>query len=239
MYRFFGGERQENHIFLNKEDSHHLMQVLRHNPGDLVETIWNGELFLCRIEGEDPRGFRLQILEEKEIEQDGGTLILCQGICKGSKMDTVVQKAVELGANRIIPFFSIRSVVRPTDKDDKKTCRLREIARAAAMQSKSPRIPEVEDFQDLKQLTGKISGQILIAYENQAQESLCEVFQTLDKNKPVYLFIGPEGGFEEEEVEALLQKGGKSIRLGQRILRTETAGMVLLTLLQYSFGGME
>ena len=61
----------------------------------------------------------------------------------------------------------------------------------------------------------------------------------LDKNKPVYLFIGPEGGFEQEEVEALLQKGGKSIRLGQRILRTETAGMVLLTLLQYSFGGME
>ena len=79
-----------------------------------------------------------------------------QGICKGNKMDTVVQKAVELGASRIIPFFSIRSVVRPTDKDDKKTCRLREIARAAAMQSKSPRIPEVEDFQDLKQLTDKI-----------------------------------------------------------------------------------
>ena len=238
MFRFFLDEKIEDGFILQGEDYHHLISVLRHQKGDNVEVVHNGTLSFCVIDDIQPDQAFLKILKTEEILPQKPELILYQGLCKGTKMDTVVQKAVELGVTEVVPVFFKRSVVKPTNKDHKKAERLREVAKAAAKQSKNDRIPFVRDYQDFEEVLEDISGQILVAYEDEKEGDLHKIFTSLDRDLPISIFIGPEGGLEKEEVEALQKRGAKSISLGKRIIRTETAGMVVLTLLQYELGGM-
>mgnify|MGYP001673502434 FL=1 len=163
-----------------------------------------------------------------------------QCLAKGEKMDLIVQKAVELGVYDITLVNSKRCIVKFDEKkENKKIERLQKIAYEASKQSKRlivPKINEVIQFKDIINIVG--DNYLLVAYEEDKNISLRDVITRIKEEnscKDIYILIGSEGGFEREEIEFLTNNGAFSIGLGARILRTETAGINLLSILQYEF----
>ncbi|MCD8021398.1 MAG: RNA methyltransferase [Clostridiales bacterium] len=152
-------------------------------------------------------------------------------------MDFLIQNAVELGAARIVPMASKRSVVRlDAKKAAKKVQRWNEIAKSAAKQSKRSVIPEVTGVMSLKEAVeyGRNLDMLLIPYEDaEGITHSREVLASVKGRKSLGIYIGPEGGFQEEEVALAVEAGAHSITLGHRILRTETAGMAVLSILMF------
>ena len=164
-------------------------------------------------------------------------IYLFQGLPKADKMELIIQKAVELGAYAIVPVETKRCVVKLDEKKAaKKTARWQQIAESAAKQSKRmliPKIHEVMSFQDALKLAEELDIR-LIPYE--LAKGMKETKKILNQIRPgqsVGIFIGPEGGFEENEVSQALEKGAQAITLGRRILRTETAGLAILSVLMF------
>jgi 16S rRNA (uracil1498-N3)-methyltransferase len=156
-------------------------------------------------------------------------------------MELIIQKAVELGVYQVIPVSCKRAVVKLDEKKAKsKIARWQGIAEAAAKQSKRGIIPEVKDVMTMKQAIA-YSGQCqvkLIPYElAEGMEKTKEIITSLKAGEDVAIFIGPEGGFEEAEVQAAMESGIVPITLGKRILRTETAGMTVLSWIMYQLEG--
>ena len=164
-------------------------------------------------------------------------LYLFQGLPKGDKMELIIQKAVELGAYAVIPVEMKRCVVKlDAKKAEKKRARWQQIAESAAKQSKRMVVPEVYPvmaFQEALRLAKTLDVQLL-PYEN--ARDMKETRERIDSIRPgqsVGIFIGPEGGFEEDEVASAMECGACTITLGKRILRTETAGMAVLSVLMF------
>ena len=162
---------------------------------------------------------------------------LFQGYPKSDKMDLIVQKMVELGVCRIVPVFTARTIVKlDAKKAAKKVQRWNEIAKSAAKQSKRGMIPEVKSVMSFKEAVeyGKSMDMLLIPYED--AEGIVhsrQVVESVRGKKSLGIYIGPEGGFPEEEVSLAMEAGAEPITLGHRILRTETAGMALLSVLMF------
>ena len=164
---------------------------------------------------------------------------VCQCLAKGDKLETVTQKAVELGAAEIWPLFSSRCVARPDPQAaGKKAARLQKIAKEAAQQSGRGRIPQVLAPASLEEALGAAAaqGEILFCYEK-GTGSLRQALAQCGER--VFLFVGPEGGFAPEEAELAQSLGGKLLSLGRRILRTETAPLAALSAIFYEKGDME
>jgi len=242
MHRFFIeeviGETSDRVIIHKAEDVKHLSKALRVKVGEnleicdgasqefivTVESI--GEIVTCK----DPR--KNSVDRESPIQID-----LFQGLAKGSKMETIIQKAVELGVNQVIPLDLKRSIVKLDPKSaGKKVDRWQKIADEASKQSKRSHRPQVGQVIKLRDL-GDLGDYdlLLVAYENERTLQTKEALADFDGQK-IGIFIGPEGGFEEEEIAYLQDLSAKSISLGPRILRTETAGMMLISILQYALG---
>ncbi len=169
-------------------------------------------------------------------------LTLFQGLAKGDKMDFVVQKAVELGAAEIVPFSSYHTVVKLGEKQQEaKRARWQRIALEAAKQSKRTRVPAVGEVHTFAAVAARVKSAsrlgelVVLAYEGEKQVGL----RDLDAGgQAVSAVIGPEGGFSPAEVGELISAGAKVCSLGPRILRTETAGLVLLSLVGYKWGDL-
>ena len=243
MYQFF--IRKENirssEILLNKpEDINHIKNVLRMRPGEQVcfcceET---GKDYICRLSDVGSEEIRAAI---EDIEGASGELpvrlVLFQGLPKSDKMDLIIQKAVELGAFEIVPVSMKRCVVRlDSKKAAKKVQRWNEIAKSAAKQSKRSHIPEVKEvmtFPEAVSYAEKLDL-VLLPYEDAEGISHSrQVLSSVKGKKSAGIFIGPEGGFEEGEVSRAVEAGAHPITLGHRILRTETAGMAVLSILMF------
>ena len=226
-------------IRLSGADVNHMKNVLRMKPGELVQ-IQDGQgiTYTCRISGYEDREAVLEILETKAADTElPSALYLFQGLPKGDKMEWIVQKAVELGAYSVVPFAARRSVVKLDEKKAaKKQARWQAIAKGAAEQSGRGIVPEIQSVQTFGEAlkTAEELDVILIPYElEEGMKETTRVIENIEPGQSVGIFIGPEGGFEEEEVELAKAAGAYPVTLGKRILRTETAGLTALSILMY------
>ena len=241
MQQFFAEPSwiRENKIFMQGSDVNHIRNVLRMKPGEDVRVNdGRGKTYLCCISSYEEQTAVLDILKELDSDTElPSRIILFQGLPKGDKMEWIVQKAVELGAYSIVPFAAKRSVVKLDEKKAaKKQARWQLIAKGAAEQSGRGIIPEVSTVRTFAEALG-MAGEldvVLIPYE--LEEGMKETVRILEEIAPgqsVGIFIGPEGGFEEEEIERAKAAGAHAVTLGKRILRTETAGLTALSILMY------
>ena len=242
MYQFFVSPSQinieEKRVIITGPDVNHIGNVLRMKPGEEV-NISNGS---------DGREYRCAILEISDtavilelrfIKEEGTelpvTVTLYQGLPKADKMELIIQKCVELGVTRIVPVTMKRCVVKLDDKKSaSKIARWQSIAEAAAKQSKRGIIAEicpVMGYEEALKAASK-SDVKLLPYEladTGAMNETRQILENLKAGQDISVFIGPEGGFDESEIEKAVGAGFKTITLGKRILRTETAGMTVMS----------
>ena len=246
MYQFFvePSQMQGNRVVITGKDFNHIKNVLRMKTGEelAVSNGTDGKEYRCGIEEftEDEVICTLRFVKEDALELPA-KVYLFQGLPKADKMELIIQKAVELGVYQVIPVSCKRAVVKLDEKKAKsKIARWQGIAEAAAKQSKRGIIPEVKDVMTMKQaIAYSRQCQVkLIPYElAEGMEKTKEIISSLKPGEDVAIFIGPEGGFEEAEVQAAMESGIVPITLGKRILRTETAGMTVLSWIMYQLEG--
>ena len=244
MQRFFVEpyqiQEEEHRIILTGSDVNHMKNVLRMRIG---EDVWISDgkekEYHCTIESFEEENAVLHILYAQEPQYElPSRIYLFQGLPKGDKMELIIQKAVELGAYAIVPVETRRCVVKLDEKKAlKKTARWQQIAESAAKQSKRILIPQVKQvmgWRDALALAKELDV-LLIPYElAKGIKETREILSNIKPGQSVGIFIGPEGGFEEEEVQAAMEAGAKPVTLGKRILRTETAGMTMLSILMFT-----
>lgn len=248
MYHFFVEPNQisDRSVIITGEDVNHIKNVIRLRPGDEI-SISNG------IDGRDYRCGIVSmtdtevLCELRFIKEDGVELpsrvYLFQGIPKGDKMEWIIQKMVELGVYEIVPVAMQRCIVKLDDKKAKaRIARWQGIAEAAAKQSRRgivPLIHEVLSYNEALEYASDMDCR-LIPYEMEERlEGACgmagtkKIIEGLRPGQSVAVFIGPEGGFEEGEIQSAIARGMKPVTLGKRILRTETAGMTVMAWIMY------
>ena len=241
MHHFFVTPQQisGDKIRIEGGDVNHMKNVLRMKLHEKAE-ISDGEsrTYLCEEEAYEEDVAVLHILEEMEADTEPASkLYLFQGLPKSDKMELIVQKAVELGVYQVIPVAMKRSVVRLDDKKAaKKADRWNSIAESAAKQAGRSRIPEVTmplSYKEALKMAEELDVTLLPYELAGGMEVTREVIRQIKSGQSVGIFIGPEGGFEPEEVDAAVSMGAKVITLGRRILRTETAGLATLAVLMF------
>lgn len=232
MYNFFVNDdcRQGDRYIISGADHNHIKNVLRMKVGDTILISVNGKSDLCEIETIDNDEIIAPIIEEDYQNTELPLQIhLFQGLPKSDKMELIIQKAVELGVYSITPIEMRRCIVKLDDKKKKsKQTRWQSISESAAKQSKRNTIPEINETISYKAAldAAKELDLLLVPYENEdGILSTKEALKELKKAKSVGIIIGPEGGFDEGEIEAAKNAGGRIISLGKRILRTETAAI--------------
>ena len=230
----------ENTAVITGEEAQHISRVLRMKKGDSV-TLCDGEgmFYEAILSDFSDKSVTAEITSSRKAETEPEVkLAIFQGVPKNPKLETIVQKLTEIGAVKIVPVDTKRAVAK-LDKSAK-VDRLRKIAREAAKQSKRGIVPEVEDSISFKKAVEMASEAELsiIAYEEEVETSLKSALSGKSP-KSVSVMIGPEGGFEKEEVELAKEKGLISVTLGKRILRTETAPLVIAGAILYELGEMQ
>lgn len=242
MQRFFVEpyqiEEEKHCIHITGSDVNHIKNVLRMKVGEEVWISDGGEKeYHCQIEELDEEVL-LHILYAQEPDYElPNRIYLFQGLPKADKMELIIQKAVELGAYAVVPVETKRCVMKlDAKKADKKVQRWQQIAESAAKQSKRMLIPEVHGVMTYKQAL-QFASELdirLIPYElAKGMKETKEIIEGIKPGQSVGIFIGPEGGFEESEVAAAMESGAHPITLGHRILRTETAGLAILSVLMF------
>lgn len=242
MYQFFvdASQIQGTKVIITGKDVNHIKNVLRMKKGEEISVSngVDGKEYRCGIEelSNEEIICTLRFIKEEGLELPS-KVYLFQGLPKADKMEFIIQKAVELGVYQIIPVSLKRAVVKLDEKKEKnKISRWQQIAEAAAKQSKRGIIPEVKHVMSMKEA---------IAYSERCQVRMIpyelakdmketkKILEGLKQGEDIAVFIGPEGGFEESEVKEAMDSGVIPVTLGKRILRTETAGMTVLSWIMY------
>lgn len=248
MYHFFvePGQISDKSVIITGEDVNHIRNVIRLKPGDEISVSngIDGRDYRCGIEEMTDTEVvcALRFIKEDNVELPS-KVYLFQGLPKGDKMEFIIQKMVELGVYEIIPVAMKRCVVKLDDKKAKsRITRWQGISEAAAKQSKRgivPRIQEVMSYREALEYAKDMDVK-LIPYEmedilegSSGMEGTKKVISQLADGQRLAIFIGPEGGFDENEIQAAVGFGMKPITLGRRILRTETAGMTVMAWIMY------
>lgn len=245
MPKFFVKQEQiqENTIIIKGQDINHIKKVLRAQIGEELQigNSENGENFIATIEKIENEKIICEIKQKiEETVESNIEVTVFQGLPKADKMELVIQKSVELGAYAITPVEMKRCVVRLNEKDKvKKQERWQKIAEVAAKQSGRDRIPQIHEVQNIKNICYLCRNYdiVIVAYENEKENKLKQELEKL-KNKQeehlkVAILIGPEGGIEKKEIEELKKSGAKIVTLGNRILRTETVALSMLSIIMY------
>ena len=241
MHRFFTDESiLYGKVKIYGDDYNHIKKVLRIAEDEKIEVVVLGELYIGNIEICDKYISVYNLEKISENTESKIKIHLLQCLAKGEKMDLIVQKAVELGVYDITLVNSKRCIVKFDEKkESKKIERLQKISYEASKQSKRLIVPKINELIQIKDIINFVGDNyLLVAYEEDKNISLRDVImkiKTENSGKDIFILIGSEGGFEREEVEFLINNGAFSIGLGARILRTETAGINLLSILQYEF----
>jgi 16S rRNA (uracil1498-N3)-methyltransferase len=237
MFNFFVEREnlQQNIFYIKGNDYNHIKNVLRMQSGDEFLVSCDGVSNLCRLQDFTADTVLAEILEENYQNTELSTKIyLFQGIAKGEKMEWIIQKCVELGCFEIIPTEMSRCVVKIEEKKKRsKQTRWQAISESAAKQSKRTVIPKVLEPMSFKNALNyaKDLDLVLVPYENKrGMIATKEALQTIKNGSKIGIFIGPEGGFSENEIEALTSISGKTVSLGSRILRTETAAITAVSM---------
>lgn len=250
MYRFFVDKNQiaDKRIYITGDDYNHIRNVLRMREGEEISVMAHGDdsEYRCEIAGFTDEAVECNLLFVKASDVELPCKItLYQALPKSDKMELIIQKAVELGVYDIVPVATKRAVVKLEGaKEDKKLARWNSISEAAAKQSKRAVIPQVRPVAGFKDAISDCADKNikLIPYELSDPDSMSktrEILNGIKAGDSVAVFIGPEGGFTEEEIEEAMSAGVMPITLGHRILRTETAGFTVLSWLVLMLDGLK
>ena len=233
MQRYFASIDKQSFVHLNNDDEHHVLHVMRMKKGNEIEVVDNQKLFLCRVDQTNPLVISVihEIASDVELNED---VTLLFALTKGDKIDLVLQKATELGVQKVALIQSERTVVNYEGKDlEKKALRFQKIMKEASEQCHRLIVPEFLGVFDLKKLPKEAYSNLnYVAYEKDANDT-SNSFKGLEKNKSISILIGPEGGFSEKEIDALTKDGFIRTSLGKRILRAETAAICALSVIGY------
>ncbi len=253
MPKFFVGNNQiiNDTIYIKDKDVNHIKKVLRKNIEDEI-TICNENTkqdYLCKITNIEENEITCKILKELETNAESNIEVsIFQGLPKADKMELIIQKSVELGVHDITPIEMKRCVVKLKEKDKtKKIERWQKISEVAAKQCGRNYIPKINNIENLKEISEKIKDYdaVLVAYEEEKENTLKNELKLLKKDNQekndnannekikIAVIIGPEGGIDKEEINALEKNGAKIITLGKRILRTETVALNVLSIIMY------
>ena len=242
MPRFFIKTEQirEKEIIIVEEDVKHIKNVLRKQIGDILEICnqQTGTTYKCEIIDLQDDKILTNIIDENYNEENKIHVDIYQGLPKADKMELIIQKSIELGVNSIIPVEMKRCIVKLDSKsENKKIERWQKIAESAAKQSGRNFVTEIRNIvkiEEIAKLTNTYDS-IIVCYENEKENYIKnELLKLKNKeNVKIAVVIGPEGGLEEKDVEYLKQNGAAVVTLGNRILRTETVALNLLSIIMY------
>ena len=241
MQRFFTEPEniQEDEIVIVGDDVNHMRNSLRMKVGEQLEVCDStGKVYLCRINEYLQLAVVLKIDKEWQIDTElPSQIYLFQGLPKSDKMELIIQKAVELGVYQIIPVSTNRAVVKLDEKKStKKVSRWSSISESAAKQSGRGIIPKVSEVMTYEEALEVAKSLELTLFPYELATDMTRTKELLKKVKPsqkIGVFVGPEGGFDQVEVEKAIESGALPITLGKRILRTETAAITMLSLLMF------
>lgn len=247
MHKFFvdNSKIAGNVCTIEGDDVKHIYKVLRLKEGDKVNiNNCNGIEYFGEILEVNKKEVKVNLIEKVELNNESPLEVhLFQGLPKAAKMDLIAQKCTELGISQITPIITERVVVKGNETSEfKKVDRWNRIALEACKQSKRSIIPSINqpiEFEELMEVI-KEFDLVVVPYENQENQGMRYVKKQVEGKEinRVAIIIGPEGGFEESEIEELKGAGSYIITLGPRILRTETAGFVALSLIMYELGDL-
>ena len=240
MRRFYSPKENFSNdvVIFDLDETRHLRDVLRLHVGDKVQVFdGEGNEYLCRIQSIEKRETILDVLGPitPEAPESGLDLTLAVAITKGEKFDLVVQKAVELGLSRLVPIFTKRCDVKPGGSE-KRLERWRKIALEASKQSGRAKLMSIDHPIDFSKFLGQLETKDIAILFSERDGNPFEDIPSRDK---ITAFIGPEGGWDNMELEMARQHGIQKVTLGGRILRAETAAIVCSALLQHRFGDLK
>jgi 16S rRNA (uracil1498-N3)-methyltransferase len=239
--RFFMDRVEGARVVLGKDDSHHLLRVMRAQPGEPFVVMAGGQQYECRLtEAEEGRAVGEVLSAAPATGEPPVRITLFQGLAKGEKMETVIQHGTELGVCEFVPVATARAVVKlEPKKAAERVDRWQRIAREAAEQSRRGAVPPVAPVASWKEAVSRCGAfdLALVPWE-EGGEPLRQVLASAPEAQTVAVFIGPEGGLSPEEVELAKAKGARAVTLGPRILRTETAGLAAAAAILYALGDL-
>jgi len=232
---FVNEEPIEGRFTVTGDDMHHLVRVVRIKKGEIIRvSTASGNNYLCSVSDILDKELLVDVTEQVNSTELSNKIYLFQAIPKGDKMETIIEKTVELGVYEIIPVQMKNCIVKLDDKKKKnKLSRYQTVALTAAKQSKRSIVPNIHEVLSFKEAMeyGANLDLLLLPYESKnGMKDTYDVINGLQKGQSVGIFIGPEGGFDESEIELVKDKC-KLISLGRRILRTETAAICSLSML--------
>ena len=232
MQRYFIDNKNDNKFILSDDDSYHITKVMRMKLGDLVEVVYQKEVYITRIIDFTP--VIVEIIDKKdEYNELDVEVCICQSLVKESKMDLILQKSTELGAYSFIPLWVKNSIIKPDKDFSKKITRWQRIVKEASEQSKRNIIPEVKDIMEIDDLIKLDYDLKIICTVNEMSRTLKNVLQNHKNCGTMIIVIGPEGGFTKDEENTLINNGFISTSLGKLVLRTETASICCLSMINY------
>lgn len=245
MPRFFLSREQirDNRGVITGRELIHLRKALRLRPGDPV-TVFDGSglEYDAMIRSLSAEQAEIEILRSYQANRESPLeMILAVGLTKGEKMDFVVEKAAELGAQAIVPFASVHAVPKLDEaRARRRSERWAMIALSAAKQCGRSQVPQILPLCEFAQLVGQPREQTLklLFWEREQSRTVREVYEKHSGARSVLLTVGPEGGFSLEEASLAQKQGFESVSLGRRILRAETAAVSVMTLAQYLWGDL-
>jgi len=231
-----------NEAELAGENINHAYRVLRLKAGDnIVIADGHGDARQAVITISEPERVQVRFGFEIPSAESPLQITLFQALAKGEKMDLVIRQAVELGVKRIVPLVTGRTIPRwKSGQEEKKLCRWRSIVRSASAQCRRSYLPQVENLHNFEDVLLRFIGyRVLVPWEDaKGVPILKELKQPCPDDQAVFLLVGPEGGFSSREIDDIVQAGARIVHLGPRIMRTETAAIAAISIIQAMWGDL-
>ncbi len=232
MQQYFA---KNKNLELDQGDYHHIKNVMRMKKGDKIKVVFEDYLYDCELTNVfDKPTFK--IISKKNITNNKRQVSIAFSLIKEQKLNYLLQKATEIGVDTFIPIVTERSVVKIEEKKEVlKLDRWKKICKEAAEQSFRGNVPKINSVINIKDLVEKDYDLKLFCSLNKNTENIKKVLQKNNKCVKILLVVGPEGGFSQKEEEFLLKHDFKSVSLGSNVLRSETAPVVALSMINYEF----
>ncbi|MBQ8892732.1 MAG: 16S rRNA (uracil(1498)-N(3))-methyltransferase [Bacilli bacterium] len=235
MQRYFVNELNNNRFILSSDDSYHVSVVMRMKIESRIEIVYNNEVYLTKIISFNP--VVAEVIKKIDTYNElSKKVTICQSLVNNDKMHFILEKCTELGAYSFIPLSVTNSIIKLNDKDKvKKINHYEKIVMGASRQSKRNIVPRVYDIMNVEELIKLDFDLKILCTVNEVSRSLKNVLQNSKNYATMIIVIGPEGGFTESEEKSLIDNGFISTSLGNLVLRTETASVVSLSMINYEY----
>jgi len=234
MQRYFSNIKENDLYLLSNNDNYHITKVMRMNKGDKIEIIDNEIVYICKIENVNP--VKARVIEKlDENNENEKKIIIIQSLVNENKMDFILQKCCELGMYKFYGYKAYNSIIKDNGKNDKKIIRWQRIVKEASEQSKRNIIPEVVGIININELCNLKADLKILLSVNEMSTTIKKVLQDSNCCDTIIIVVGPEGGFTKEEEDILIKNNFIRTSLGKRVLRSETASITALSMIDYEW----